>query len=219
MDKVERICDLLDAAYGKQEFSPDNPPLDELVLTILSQNTTAKNCLQAFALLRERFPSWEDVRKADQNEIARAIYSGGLSEIKAARIKSILREIYERQGNLDLSWIEDVSSDEAKDYLLKFDGVGPKTAACVLMFSLGRPMLPVDTHVLRVSKRLGLIGPKVTADQAHDILQKIVPDERVYSFHLNMVRHGREVCVAGTPKCIICVLKEECDYFARIRAS
>jgi endonuclease-3 len=213
--KIERICDLLDLAYGKQEFRPHNSPLDELVLTILSQNTTAANCRQAFASLRERFPAWEDVRKADVREIARAIYSGGLSEIKSVRIKAILQAIYEAQGSLDLDWLRDVSTREARDHLLRFSGVGPKTAACVLLFSLGRPVLPVDTHVHRVSKRLGLIGPKVSAEKAHELLQKMVPEERVYSFHINMVSHGREVCVAGTPKCMICVLREDCDYFAR----
>ena len=226
MSRIERICDLLDSAYGKHSMGRDlksrpirGGPLDELVLTILSQNTTARNCRQAFRVLSERFPTWDDARTGDEREIARAIHSGGLSQIKAARIKTILQQIYEAQGNLDLSWLARVGSEEARDYLLRFRGVGPKTAACVLLFSLGRPVLPVDTHVHRVSKRLGLIGPKVSAQQAHKILQDMVPAERIYSFHVNMVTHGREVCVAGTPKCPVCVLKGDCDYVGRVRAS
>lgn len=217
MSRIERVCDLLDTAYGRQEFKPQHPPLDELVLTILSQNTTGKNCLKAFQSLKISFPEWDHVRTADESDIARAIHSGGLSVVKAARIKAILRQIYEAQGNLDLSWLAGTDSREAMDYLLSFHGVGPKTAACVLMFSLGRPVLPVDTHVRRISMRLGLIGPKVSAEQAHELLQQIVPDERVYSFHVNMLAHGRRVCAAERPKCDICILKEDCDYFARTR--
>jgi len=229
MGKTERICDLLEAAYGEPRISPTgrdrrsrsigSAPLDELVLTVLSQNTTAGNCRQAFASLRERFPTWEDVRTADVREIAEAIYSGGLSEIKARRIKAVLQQIYEERGSLDLAWLACVSTEEAQGYLRRFPGVGPKTAACVLLFVLGRPVLPVDTHVYRVSKRLGLIGPKVSVEQAHAILQEMVPEGRVYSFHVNMVRHGREVCVARVPKCSICALREECDYYARVRAA
>jgi endonuclease-3 len=226
MDRIERICDLLDSAYGKQVFSPHNPPLDELVLTILSQNTTGENCRRAFSSLRGRFPTWNGVRLADEREIADAIRCGGLADTKSVRIKTILQEIYGVQGNLDLAWLGNAGTDEAWDYLLRFNGVGPKTAACVLLFSLGRPVLPVDTHVHRVSLRLGLIGPKVSAEKAHEVLQQMViaagtsdATDRVYSFHINMITHGRRVCVAGTPKCSICVLKESCDYFARIGVS
>lgn len=218
MSKVERICDLLDAEYGEQKFRPHNPPLDELVLTILSQNTTAKNCNQAFATLRRWFGGWDDVREAREDDIARAIHCGGLAVTKAARIKAILQQIYRAQGNLELAWLAGEDTESVRGYLLGFDGVGPKTAACVLLFSLGRPVLPVDTHVHRVSIRLGLIGPKVTAEGAHAALQELIPDERVYSFHINMVNHGRAVCVAGTPKCSICNLAEVCDYFARTRS-
>jgi endonuclease III len=219
MSKVERICDLLDACYGRRELQPHNPPLDELVLTILSQNTNSRNCAQAFDGLRRRFPSWDEVLSAGEREIAEAIHVGGLSTIKAGRIKSILREIADAQGRLDLSWLAGEDTQKALDYLLAFHGVGRKTAACVLLFSLGRPVLPVDTHVHRVSIRLGLIGPKVSAEEAHDLLQRSVPEDRIYSFHVNMISHGRAVCVAGTPKCDICTLTEVCDYFARTRAA
>lgn len=218
MSKVLRICSRLNAAYGKKEYSPSQAPLDSLILTLLSQNTSSSNCSRAFAQLRERFPLWENVLKSDVNDIAEAIRPGGLAEIKAPRIKAILQQIYEAQGSLDLSWLELKGSNEVRDYLLSFSGVGPKTAACVLLFSLGRPVLPVDTHVLRISKRLGLIDQKVSAEKAHQILQEMLPDDRIYSFHVNMIAHGRAVCAAGAPKCNICTLKEDCDYFARLRA-
>lgn len=218
MSKVERICDLLDAAYGRQELRPHNPPLDELVLTILSQNTNSRNCLSAYDQLKARFASWEAVQTADEGEIAEAIHVGGLSRVKAARIKSILRQIFEDRGALDLGWLTDVDTDRAWQYLTGFDGVGPKTAACVLLFSLGRPVLPVDTHVHRISIRLGLIEAKVSAEAAQVQLEKIVPKPQIYAFHINMINHGRAVCVAGTPKCAVCNLTEVCDYFARTRS-
>lgn len=145
--------------------------------------------------------------------IAEAIISGGLANRKAPRIKRIFEEVFERQGNLDLQWIADRPDAEALGYLLGFDGVGRKTAACVLMFALGRPVLPVDTHVHRVAMRLGLIG-HISADAAHDLLQEIVPLERVYSFHINMVTHGRQTCHARGPECPKCAIREECRYFA-----
>ena len=133
---------------------------------------------------------------------------------KAPRIKRILEEIHAQRGDLSLEWLADVDDDGALDYLLAFDGVGRKTAACTLMFALGRPVMPVDTHVHRIAERLGLIG-KVSADRAHDLLGEITPPERVYSFHVNMVAHGRETCRAPNPLCGECVLNKECDYFAR----
>jgi len=205
------IIRLLDEHYGRREWTEREPIIDELVLTILSQNTTAANCRSAFSRLRERFPAWEDVRLAPAEEIADAIRPAGLANRRAPRIKWILEEIHQRQGNLDLEWIADTPSSEAMDYLMAFDGVGRKTAACVLMFGVGRPVLPVDTHVHRVSERLGLI-PKVTAEKAHDLLGAMTEPEDVYSFHVNMVTHGREVCRAIGPKCGACVLKQECEY-------
>jgi endonuclease-3 len=187
------------------------PVLDELIYTILSQNTSAKNCNEAFRGLSERFPAWEAVMGAPVEEIAAAIRVGGLANRKAPRIKQILEEIFERQGNLDLEWIANTPDREAIDYLLGFDGVGRKTAACVLMFGLGRPVLAVDTHVHRVAMRLGLIG-KVSADAAHDLLGEIVPRDRVYSFHVNMVTHGRQVCHARGPECPKCAIKDSCDF-------
>jgi endonuclease-3 len=209
MNGISRICDLLDERYGRKEWTGRGPVADELVLTILSQNTSANNCQDAFARLRERFPAWEEARLASSDDIAEAIQVGGLANRKAPRIKRILEEIHERQGDLSLEWLADVSDNRALDYLLAFDGVGRKTAACTLMFALGRPVLPVDTHVHRVAERLGLIG-KVTADKAHDLLQEMTPPERIYSFHVNMVTHGRQTCRAANPLCRVCVLNKEC---------
>ena len=211
MNKITRVCEALNRCYGRQEWTGREPVLDQLVLTILTQNTTAKNSDQAFACLRERFPVWKDVMLARWEDIADAIKVGGLANRKAPRIKKILEEIYERQGNLDLEWIADTPDEEAMDYLMAFDGVGRKTAACVLMFALCRPVMPVDTHVHRVATRLGLID-KVSADKAHDLLQKQTPPERIYSLHVGLVLHGRQVCHAIRPECNRCILDKECIY-------
>lgn len=214
MAKIDRVCALLDREYGAQRWTEREPVLDELIRTILSQNTAAANCNEAFARLRARFEDWKAVKDADWREIAEAISVGGLANRKAPRIKRMLEQVYDRQRNLDLEWIARTPDQQAIDYLLGFDGVGPKTAACVLMFGLGRPVLPVDTHVHRVAMRLGLIG-NVSADEAHDLLQEMTPPEAVYSFHVNMVTHGRRVCHARNPECGRCALTKECDHFAR----
>lgn len=213
MSKLARVCDALEARYGRREWAGGRPVLDELIYTILSQNTTSANCSKAFARLREHFPVWESALAARTQEIADAIRPGGLANRKAPRIKAVLEQAYAQQGSLDLQWIAKASDAEAMDYLLGLDGVGRKTAACVLMFGLGRPVLPVDTHVHRVTQRLGLIG-RVSADRAHDLLAGMVPSERVYSFHVNTVAHGREVCRARSPRCDQCVIREECAYLA-----
>lgn len=209
MSKIARVCGLLDGHYGRAEWTGRRGVLDELIYTILSQNTTAKNCDEAFRRLSERFVLWEGVRQARVDEIADAIRPGGLANRKAPRIAAILEQIHQRQGKLDLEWIAGRPDAEAVEYMMAFDGVGRKTAACVLMFGLGRPVMPVDTHVHRVATRLGLIG-RMTADQAHDALQAITPPEDVYSCHINLVRHGREVCHARGPECRACIVREEC---------
>jgi endonuclease-3 len=145
--------------------------------------------------------------------IADAIRSGGLADAKAPRIKSVLQAIYEDRGTTGLDFLEDLSTEAAREYLLQFHGVGPKTMACVLMFSLGRPVLPVDTHVFRVSHRLGLIPQKIGEAKAHNALESLLKPERVYAFHVHMIRHGRRVCVAQRPRCGSCVLQDQCDYF------
>jgi endonuclease III len=209
---IERICNSLDAAFGKPILKRHNPPLDELVLTILSQNTTSANCQRAFENLRSKFPSWDDVRTAPVRKIAESIRCGGLADIKAGRIRSILQQIYDHQGTLDLEWLSNLSIDDAASYLLRFEGVGPKTASCVLLFSLCKPALPVDTHVHRVALRVGLIPAGADANAAHRILREVVPPERVYSFHMNAIALGRKICRPTSPKCEICPLNRECDF-------
>lgn len=216
MPDPSSVIRLLDAHYGRRQWTAREPIIDELVLTILSQNTTAANCRAAYGRLRERLGEWEQVRLATWEEIADSIRPAGLANRRAPRIRRILEDIHDRQGSLDLEWIAGVDDRAAMDYLMAFDGVGRKTAACVLMFGLGRPVLPVDTHVHRVARRLGLIS-EVSAERAHDLLAELIPRQDVYSFHVNTVTHGREVCRAIGPRCGACVLTGECDYFAKCR--
>jgi len=210
MEIIARIGALLEAKHGRPEFKPDLTPLDEFILTILSQNTSAANYQRAFASLRERFASWDEVRQADVKDIEDAIRCGGLARIKAGRIKASLDDIHARYGKLDLDLLNEMSDEDARAFLMQFNGVGIKTAACVLMFSMGRPVFPVDTHVHRIAGRLGLIGPKVSAEEAHRLLQAMIPDEMVYSMHVNLVTHGRRVCKARNPACDVCPLLEMC---------
>lgn len=209
--RVTEIIRLLHQEYGyMRHFEQDRDPVSVLVSTILSQNTSDTNSRRAFNSLRQSFPDWEAVDAAGVDEIAQSIRSGGLADIKAGRIKLALREILEKRGHLDLSFLNELPLPEAKAWLRKLPGVGPKTAGCVLLFSLGRPALPVDTHVYRVSKRLGLIGSRITVDKAHELLENMVPAEDIYQFHVHMVEHGRRVCKAQQPRCSHCILKEGC---------
>jgi endonuclease-3 len=185
-------------------------PLDSLMLTVLSQNTTDANSGRAFAQLQARFPSWEEVLAARPQEIAAAIRSGGLAEIKSRRIKQILRRIEQDRGRLDLGFLRRLPTPEVHDYLLGLPGVGRKTAAVVLLFSLHRPVFPVDTHVLRVSKRLGLIPPSTTMDRAHDVYAEMLEPDQMLDLHLGLIRHGREMCIARWPRCTVCLLRDLC---------
>lgn len=185
-----------------------------MVLTILSQHTSDKNSGAAFDTLNDYCGGdWNAVACMPVEDLAQVIRSAGLSNIKARRIQLVLREVLDRQGSLDLSFLRRMSLAAGRDWLTSLSGVGPKTAACVLLFSYGLPAMPVDTHVHRVSGRLGLIGPKVNADRAHDLLVDLVPPDRVYPFHINLIRHGRLVCKANVPRCHLCPLTGHCDYF------
>jgi endonuclease III len=210
--KAQRIEHLLDREYGHPPKKHGLPPLASLILTVLSQHTSDVNSDRAFASLVSRFQTWAEVADATTAEVAEAIRSAGLAEIKAPRIQEILREIQSREGDYSLGRLEEMETKEAREYLLSLKGVGPKTAACVLMFSLGRPVMPVDTHVHRVSLRLGLIPPGTTADKAHDLLQALYRDDEVYAAHINLIRHGRQTCHARNPACGRCPLLDECDY-------
>jgi endonuclease-3 len=212
-EKASAVCEILDAEYGALVWRSHGEPMGALVMTILSQHTSDKNSERAYDNLRRTFPNWDAVRTAEVSDIAEAIRSGGLADSKAPRIKSVLQAIYEDRGTTGLDFLEDLSTEAAREYLLSFHGVGPKTMACVLMFSLGRPVLPVDTHVFRVSHRLGLIPQKIGEAKAHNALESLLEPERVYAFHVHMIRHGRRVCVAQRPRCSSCVLQDQCDYF------
>ena len=207
---------MLEAEQGPAEWEPRSDAVSELVFTILSQHNSDVNAFRAYDSLRDAFGDWERVAEADPDHIARVIWNGGLSRIKAPRIKAVLQDIRERRGSLDLDFLGEMPLEDAKQWLRELPGVGPKTAAIVLSFALGMPAMPVDTHIHRVSRRLGLIGPKVTADQAHDILEPSVPPERVFALHVHIIAHGRQVCRARRPMCDRCVLSERCPSAFRV---
>lgn len=210
------IASILAKTYGYPEWRPSMPPVDEMVSTILSQNTSDGNRDKGFFALKERFDTWEDVRDAPPKEVINAIRPAGLANQKGPRIQSALEYITETQGEITLDFIRDMNVDEAKEWLTSIHGIGPKTAAIILLFAMGKPAFPVDTHVHRVSTRLGLIKKKTSADKAHDILEDIVPEDDFYPFHLQMIRHGRQICHARNPKCGQCPLRELCTYFGEL---
>ncbi|MEA3342320.1 MAG: endonuclease III, partial [Chloroflexota bacterium] len=173
----------------------------------------------AYKRLRERFPTWEHVRDAPQEELVDAIRPAGLGPTKGPRIQGALRRITEERGAIELGFLKEMGLEEARDWLLDIPGVGPKTAAIVLLFALGMPAFPVDTHVHRVTLRLGLIPEKTSREKAHALLEGLVPEEIYYAFHLNLIEHGRAVCHARKPECGRCILRDECAFYARLNAS
>lgn len=208
--RIALILRRLERVFGPVEPPERLPVLDELIATILSQNTTDSNSGAAFEELRRRFRNWEVVRQASVERVADAIRIAGLANQKAPRIKAMLQQLHEEQGELSLEFLHEMPLDEACEYLRRFPGVGPKTIACVLLFACSKPILPVDTHVHRVSQRLGLIGSKANEAKAHAELARLVPAERVLDFHIQLIRHGREVCAARKPRCTECVLLDRC---------
>ena len=207
---AQEIIDRLGGSYGPFEHARRIDPAEELVFTILSQHTSDINSGRAFGQLMEEFGTLEAVAAGSIPRISKAISSGGLARVKAPRIKTILNIILEKRGNLDLHFLADMPLADAKAWLRELPGIGPKSAAVILCFSLGMPAMAVDTHVHRVSKRLGLIGPKVGADAAHDLLEAMVEPEQVYAFHTALITHGRRVCKAPRPRCDECVLAFGC---------
>lgn len=203
------------ALYGEPTWRNPLPILDELVSTILSQNTNDTNRDRAFKQLKERFKTWEEVRDADAAEVIAVIRSAGLANQKGSRIQHILRAITDEGGSLDVDFLRDLPDAEAWDWLKKYKGVGPKTASIVLLFSLGKPAFPVDTHIYRVTGRIGLRPEKMSAEKAHVYLAEIFPPATYAAAHLNIIRLGREVCHPRKPECEICVLQSLCDYYQK----
>ena len=204
--RLRTIRDRLRREYGRPVLRAHRAPIDELILTVLSQNTNDRNRDVAWARLRERLPTWDAVREAPVAEIEDAIRPGGLAPTKAVRIKRILEAL----AGDDLSWLEDAPPEEARDYLCDLPGVGRKTAACVLLFSFGRPEVPVDTHVYRVASRLGLIRRGASFDEAHDEMLRLVDPDDAYEVHVLLIRHGRRTCIAREPRCAECPLRRMC---------
>lgn len=200
--------------YGEPKWRRRRDALSQLIATILSQNTTDVNTARAFENLRARFPTWEQVRDAPRREVIRAVRSAGLANTKAPRIQAILRQLTKERGKLSLDFLRRMSVEDARGYLLRLKGVGPKTAAIVLLFAMNKPAFPVDTHIFRVTKRLGWVPPRASREMAHEILEALVPPEIYYPLHLNLIEHGRAVCKAGRPRCEVCPLTNLCGYYA-----
>ncbi len=210
--KISVFISRINTHYGEQKWTRWREPVGELVRTILSQNTTDKNSLKAYANLIKKYPTWEDLILAEEKEIAEIIRSGGLANIKAKKIKKALIEIKQQRGTIDLEFLANFDVQKAEEYLVSFDGVGPKTAACVLIFSFNFPIMPVDTHVHRVCNRLGMVSTK-SREKTQELMKSLIPSEEMYNFHLNIIEHGRKVCKAGKPRCSECFLNDLCAFY------
>lgn len=212
--RVEVCIRILEEQYGVPQRD-EIDPVDLLVMTILSQNTSDTNSLRAFGNLKRAFGDYELLLGASTETVAESIRAGGLAEIKARRIKETILKIKTDNGAIDLGFLGHLGKDEAMQYLLSLPGVGPKTASVVLLFAYGLPFLPVDTHVYRVSRRLGLLAEGVSPEKAQTILEKVVPVEKYLSFHLNLIKHGRLICRARGPRHEECALRSICDCYLR----
>ena len=212
--RIRAIRDRLRELYGRPVNQPHGQPIAELVRTVLSQNTSDGNRDRAYDRLRERFPTWEEVRDAPVEDVIEALRPGGLANTKAPRIQEILRQL---DDHPDLDWLSDAPRDEAISYLVALPGVGRKTAACVMIFTFDRPEIPVDTHVYRVGTRLGLFRPRASFEEAHDEILRMVDPADAYEFHINLIRHGRRVC-RPRPKCSECALLRMCPHGRALRA-
>jgi endonuclease III len=212
--RVRAIRDRLRELYGRKANHPHGHPIAELVRTVLSQNTSDRNRDVAYARLRGRFPAWVDVRDAPPDELVDAIRPGGLAETKGPRIQAILRRLPHRDGEPTLDWLADEPRDAAIGFLTSLPGVGRKTAACVMLFALGRPEIPVDTHVYRVGGRLGLFPERGSFERAHDEMLRITDPDDAYELHINLIEHGRAIC-RPRPRCSACALRRMCPYWRR----
>lgn len=213
---IREVDERLRDAYGDKKWRRRLPPLDSLIATVISQHTSDVNRDKAFRELKRRFPSWERMMKAPTKTIAAAIRSAGLANQKAPRIKAILSAIAEQnKGRLSLDFLKDLPVPEALALLKSLPGVGPKTAACVLLFSFGKPVFPVDTHIYRIARRLGWLTEGVPEAKANEILDAVIPDDIKYRLHLNLITHGRQVCRPHNPRCPECVLNALCAYYRK----
>jgi endonuclease III len=216
--KVSAILKLLRGNYGRRGFVKRKDAVGELVKTILSQNTSDRNSFRAYNNLKKRFKDWDVLRRAKATEIKAEIKLAGLANIKAARIKGALEEIKARRGSLSLGFLRGLDTRAGYEFLRSIKGVGPKTAAVVLLFSFGKPLMPVDTHVYRVARRLGILNGKAAREEAQERLSAAVPKDLIYEFHINLISHGREVCAARNPRCGVCNLKRLCEYYKNVIA-
>jgi endonuclease-3 len=210
---IRKVNDLLESVHGKKVNRHHDDPLDELILTILSQHTNDQNRDRAYENLRRHFPTWEDARAARVADIADAIRCGGLANQKAARIQDILNQIQEERGALSLDFLHAASIEEAEEFLSRFNGVGPKTIACVLLFACKKPAFPIDTHIDRITRRLGWVDAKTSTQAAHAFIRPLVPDEIKYQLHVNLIWHGRTTCKAQKPLCEQCALRKLCQWY------
>lgn len=215
-NKTREIVRILEKTYGIPERDGFKEPLDELIFTILSQNTNDRNRDRAWMELKRSFPNYESILNSSQKKLEKTIRVAGLAEQKSKNIIQILKKIKRENGKLSLNFLKGYNKKAALEYLLSLRGVGPKTAACVLLFSLNIPAFPVDTHIFRVTKRLGLIPEKTSAEKAHFILEAIVPQNKYHSFHINLIRHGREICHPKKPECTLCVIRTHCRFYNKI---
>jgi len=215
MANIQRILELLSAEYGPKTWQARKSPIAVLVQTILSQNTSDRNSGLAFQHLLASFSSWDEIANGRVPRICKVIREGGLGKVKAGYIRGALQEIRRQRGGFDLGFLKGLSVDEAREWLMQLPGVGIKTASVVLLFSLDMPALPVDTHVFRVTKRLGLIDSKVTVGKAHTLLEEVVPADDVYRFHVLLIEHGRKTCKSQRPRCLECVLGSLCPSYEK----
>lgn len=211
-EKYHQIAPSLEESYGRKQWKRHDG-MDELISCILSQSTTDANRDRGFEALKQQYPTWEQVHHAPQDELVATIRPAGLANSKTPYIQGSLAAIFEERGEYNIDFIENMPVDEAKQWLQNLPGVGPKTAAIVLCFAYNRPAFPVDTHVHRTGKRIGLLPEKINANNAHDHMEAIVPAEEYYAFHLQLIYHGRALCKARNPQCNDCPIKEFCDYY------
>ena len=218
-DKTQLTHELLNQEYRRRELVPRRSHMHELISTMLSHRTTHADEEKAYHTMLERFGDWEGVMNADVNDLADAIKTTRYPEQKAPQIQNTLRMIEEERGEVNIDFLEDMPAEEATEWLMRLPGVGLKTATLVLLFNFKKPVMPVDTHVFRISQRVGLIGAKATANKAHTILLEMLPQDPVelYNFHIHMLRHGQRVCTFFTPKCEQCVLNSFCNYYQDVR--